>query len=109
MLQTSRPAITASDPQMPPQVEQLMNLLQREAKILRTLDEAHDLDGVLPIGPLPGRRSSRWSKESTPLVVPQCLDIHPGRFRHRTDPSSFPLLMAGECTLYLGIEARSAF
>src|SRR2546425_12770174 len=91
------------------QPEQLLDLLQREAKLLGMLDEAEARYRVVPILAVSGRRAPRVRKKTPPLVVADRLDVHVGRVRdlangerHCRCPSKAP----GGKTLYLGTESR---
>jgi hypothetical protein len=58
------------------QAEEILDLAQREAEILSSLDESDQLDGVLWILAVAGRAALGFLEEASPLVIPECLDVH---------------------------------
>src|SRR5438445_250071 len=60
------------------QAEQLLDFLQREAELLRVLDEAEARDCVARVLAVAGRRASRGREQASPLVVTDRLDVHVG-------------------------------
>ena len=62
---------------VPPRIEQVADLLQREAEPLRRLDHAQYGHRVRPVQPMTAQAAVRLLDQPAPLVVPQRLQVHP--------------------------------
>lgn len=75
------------------QLQQLLDFIEREAKVLSAFDEAdqpHGIGRVLAAAP---RCPLRHVQEAAALVIPQALDVIAGRGRHFTDLHYLCLVM----------------
>src|SRR5260370_10979658 len=75
----------ARGPVAHPQAEQLLDFLQREAQLLRVLDEAQTADRVLGVLAIARRRAPRGGEHAAALVVTDRLNVHVGRRRDLAD------------------------
>src|SRR5881296_3279639 len=62
-----------------PQSQQSLDLIQREAQLLRVLDEAEAHDRVVGVLAVAGRRAPRGREQASALVITDRLDVHVGR------------------------------
>src|SRR5881409_1711407 len=92
-----------------PQSEQSLDLIQREAQLLRVLDEAEARDRVVRVLAVAGRRAPRGREQASPLVVTDRLDVHVGRCGDLADGQWHILHPPRQClcyTMYLGTWSR---
>jgi hypothetical protein len=61
-----------------PENQEFFDLLEGEAEVLRPLDEADELDGLAQVLAMPALTPPRCLEQSSPLVVPEGLDVDPG-------------------------------
>ena len=74
-----------------PQSEQSLDLIQREAQLLRVLDEAEARDRVVRVLAVAGRRAPRGREEASPLVITDRLDVDVGSRGDLVNGMSFTL------------------
>ena len=60
------------------QVQELLHVIEREAEVLRTLDEPQDLDGVRPVVPVTRVTPGWLAEEAAALVVADGLEVDAG-------------------------------
>src|SRR5437870_1406426 len=92
-----------------PQSEQSLDLIQREAQLLRVLDEAEARDRVVRVLAVAGRRAPRGREQASPLVITDRLDVHVGSRGDLADGQWHVLHRLRQClcyTLYLGTWSR---
>ncbi|HXG70596.1 MAG TPA: hypothetical protein VNJ04_08310 [Gemmatimonadaceae bacterium] len=80
--------------------EQLFDLGKLESERLRVLDEPDQLYDIRRVFTVARFPASRGREKSSPLVIPQSLDIHPGGSRHFANPHFSPLSADAHDTPY---------
>src|SRR3989449_3807670 len=92
-----------------PQSEQSLDLIQREAQLLRVLDEPEARDRVVRVLAVAGRRAPRGREQASPLVITDRLDVHVGRRGDLADGQWHVPRPPRQCvgyTMYLGTWSR---
>src|SRR6185436_2461917 len=69
-----------------PQPQQLLDFVEREAEILRALDEADDAHRFVGKLAVAGGAPRRLRQQPAPLVIPQRLDVHARLLRRLANP-----------------------
>src|SRR5579864_3208396 len=62
----------------PRQIQERLDLCQREAQLLCALDETHGVDGVWRVRAIPGFKSPGARQQSSALVITQGFDVDAG-------------------------------
>src|SRR5581483_2585093 len=90
-----------------PQGKEFLDFLQREAQLLGTLDEAHQIDGLRWVLPVAAGALRRLGNQPLPLIKAEGFDVHARLAGKITGTKrSHGVLLSWIVTLYFSTESR---